>query len=74
MTKEESNLKRLEKSNLVANFVKKCNGEWDHEEWLTFCDSIKAKGYFPIDLDQVGLLLEKQKSECFSKQPCLCSK
>lgn len=71
--KEENNLKKLARTNLATNFVKKCKGEWNHDEWLKFCDSIKKKGYSPIDLDQVGLLLENKRAEYCAKQTCACS-
>ncbi len=45
------------------DFVKLHEGEWNHQDWLVFCASLEEKGYTPIDLDQVGLLLEKAKSE-----------
>ncbi len=59
----EMNLTRLAKTSLPMNFVKAHNGEWNHQDWLEFCASLEAKGYTPIDLDQVGLLLEKAKDE-----------
>ena len=65
---EDNNLKRLEKTEIVSDFVLRNNGEWDHSAWLSFCESIRDKGYCPIDLDQVGLLLEKKKSEFWSSR------
>ncbi|OGV55624.1 MAG: hypothetical protein A2X49_02650 [Lentisphaerae bacterium GWF2_52_8] len=62
MPTKEDNLKKLAKSPVVRNFVKKKNGSWGHEEWLAFFDSVKEK-YSPIDPDQVGLLLEKEKAK-----------
>ncbi len=59
----EMNLNRLVRTSLPANFVKKHNGEWNHQAWLEFCAFLEEKGYTPIDLDQVGLLLEKKKAE-----------
>ena len=63
LSKPESNLKKLTKSPIPMNFVKKHNATWNHQDWLVFCASLEEKGYTPIDLDQVGLLLEKAKSE-----------
>jgi len=57
------NLNRLARTSLPSNFVKKHNGEWNHQAWLEFCAFLEEKGYTPIDLDQVGLLLEKKKAE-----------
>ena len=59
----EVNLTRLAKTSLPMDFVKLHGGEWNHQDWLVFCASLEEKGYTPIDLDQVGLLLEKAKSE-----------
>ena len=58
----EVNLQRLAKTDLPMEFVKAHNGEWNHQDWLMFCAMLEVKGYTPIDLDQVGLLLEKNKT------------
>ena len=62
MSVQTANLKRLARTCIPMNFVKKQKGVWNHEEWLLFCDMLKEKGYTPIDLDQVGLLLEEKKT------------
>lgn len=59
----EMNLTRLAKTSLPMNFVIQHKGEWNHQDWLEFCAFLEDKGYTPIDLDQVGLLLEKSKAE-----------
>lgn len=64
----EMNLKRLEKTSLPKDFVKNHNGEWNHRDWLEFCAFLEEKGYTPIDLDQVGLLLEKAKADFLNGQ------
>ena len=64
----EVNLKKLAKSCIPMNFVKKNNGEWDHSAWVDFCSSLEAKGYTPIDFDQVGLILEKKKADFLAKK------
>jgi hypothetical protein len=69
MGKKEDNLKKLAKSTVPMSFVKKNKGEWDHEKWLAFCEEIKSKGYDPIDLDQVGLILEQKKVEFLAPKP-----
>ena len=68
MSQEENNLKKLAKTPLLANFVKKNKGTWDHEAWLGLLTAIGAKGYYPIDEDQVGLLLEEKKAEYLAKK------
>jgi len=59
----EMNMNRLSRTSLPMNFVKAHNGEWNHQAWLEFCAFLEEKGYTPIDLDQVGLLLESKKAE-----------
>lgn len=63
----EENIKRFAKTALAMNFVKAHNGAWNHEDWLAFISDVKAKGYFPIDWDRVGLILEDKKKAFFAK-------
>ncbi|MBR2364041.1 MAG: hypothetical protein IKA79_02455 [Lentisphaeria bacterium] len=63
MSQEELNLKRLSKSSIPMNFVKKNEGQWDHAKWLAFLEYLKSRNYFPIDTDQVGLILESKKAK-----------
>ena len=60
---EETNLRKLSRSPIPMNFVKKQNGSWNHKDWLEFLDYLKSKNYFPIDTDRVGLLLEEKKAQ-----------
>ena len=60
---KEENLKKLAKSGKIGNFVTKNKGCWDHQAWLMFCGEIVEAGYEPIDFDQVGLMLEKEKAD-----------
>jgi len=64
----EFNLKRLAKTTLPIEFVRTHKGEWDHQAWLEFCASLEEEGYTPIDLDQVGLLLEQKKVEYWAER------
>ena len=63
----EENIKRFAKTPLAMNFVKAHNGAWNHEDWLNFIREVKEKGYYPIDFDRVGLILEDKKKVFFSK-------
>ena len=63
----EENIKRFAKTALAMNFVKAHNGAWNHEDWLSFINDVKAKGYYPIDWDRVGLILEDKKKAFFAK-------
>jgi Fe-S cluster assembly iron-binding protein IscA len=60
---ESENLKKISRSRILSNFIKKNQGCYDHSNWLELCDEIKSKGYEPIDFDQVGLLLEEKKAQ-----------
>jgi len=57
----EENIKRFAKTPLAMNFVKAHNGAWNHTDWLNFLRELEVKGYFPIDTDRVGLILEDKK-------------
>ena len=63
----EENIKRFAKTALAMNFVKAHNGSWNHADWLNFLRDLEEKGYFPIDTDRVGLILEDKKKAFFAK-------
>ena len=63
----EENIKRFAKTPLATNFVKAHNGAWNHADWLNFLRDLEEKGYFPIDTDRVGLILEDKKKAFFAK-------
>ena len=63
----EENIKRFAKTPLAMNFVKAHNGAWNHADWLNFLREVEEKGYFPIDTDRVGLILEEKKKAFFAK-------
>ena len=63
----EENIKRFVKTSLAMNFVKAHNGSWNHADWLNFLRELEEKGYFPIDTDRVGLVLEDKKKALFAK-------
>lgn len=60
-TKKELNLKKLIKTPILMNFVKKHEGNWNHSDWEELLAQLKKKGYTPIDTDQIGLKLEEKK-------------
>ena len=60
-TKRELNSKKLVKTPILMNFVKKHNGNWNHSDWENLLNELKKKGYSPIDTDQIGLKLEEKK-------------
>ena len=57
------NFNRLRKTSIPYEFVKKHNGTWNHNDWLDFCSQISDAGYYPINLNRVGSLLESLKKE-----------
>ena len=63
LTPEETNLRKLSRSCIPMNFVKKKGGTWNHQDWLDFLEYLRGRKYFPIDTDQVGLLLEEKKAQ-----------
>ena len=63
LSKEEANLKKLKRSPIAMNFVKRHKGAGNHQDWLGFLDFLKEKGYDPINADNVGLLLEEKKAQ-----------
>ena len=67
-TKKETNLKKMAKTSLLMNFVKKNDGKWNHDQWLELLANLDKKGYKPIDPDQVGLLLEEKKEAFMAKK------
>ncbi len=67
MDAKEKNLKKLSRTNILMNFVKKNEGSWDHQAWLEFCDYLEEKKYTPIDFDAVGALLETKKEKYLAK-------
>lgn len=63
LSPEEANIRKLSRSPIPMNFVKKHNGQWNHQDWLDFLADIKARGYDPINTDYVGLILEEKKAQ-----------
>lgn len=63
MSTPEENLKKLCRTSILLNFVKKTNANWNHQDWEELCSKITEK-YAPIDFDEVGAALE-QKREAF---------
>lgn len=58
---KEVNLKKLAKSSILMTFIKKNNAIWGHKDWGELLTNLKSRGYSPIDIDQVGLLLESKR-------------
>ena len=67
MDAKEKNLKKLSRTNIPMNFVKKNAGSWNHEQWEEFCAALETKNYTPIDFAEVGALLETKKAAYLEK-------
>lgn len=63
----QENYAKLKRTAILMNFVKKHDGKWGHGDWQVLCDNLTAKGYSPIDFDQVGLLLEEKREKYLAK-------
>jgi hypothetical protein len=57
-----SEAERLIQSGLIQSFVKQRGGQWNHQEWLGFLASVRSAGYHILSDDEIGLLLEQEKS------------
>jgi hypothetical protein len=68
MSDKEKNLKKLSRTPILMNFVKKNDACWDHDQWVELCATLEAKGYKPIDFNEVGTLLEKKKETYLAKK------
>jgi len=66
MGKEKNNLKKLARTAILLNFIKKNNAKWTHKAWVELCEKITVK-YAPIDFDQVGLMLEEKRRKFLKK-------
>ena len=44
---EEKILKKLARTNILMNFVKKNDGNWDHQAWLNLCANLEKKELYP---------------------------
>ena len=61
MNKKSENLKKLSRTNIIVDFIKKNNGFWNHQSWVDFCKFLEKSGYYPIDFNKVGALIEDKK-------------
>ena len=64
----EKNFKKLTRTPILMNFIKKHNGAWNHSDWEELLSQLKKKGYFPLDAGQVGLKLEEKKKTYLAKK------
>ena len=60
---EKESLKKLTKTPIIMNFIKKKDGCWNHNDWLEFLSEVRRKGFNTVDPDQIGMLLEEKKAQ-----------
>ena len=46
---------------MLRNFVKDHPQGWGHEEWLGLLADISARGLTPVDGDEIGRMVEKER-------------
>lgn len=68
MSKKSDNMKRLFRTPILMNFVKKHDGNWNHDQWNELLAELKERGYAPFDADEVGLKLEEKKAAYLAKK------
>ena len=66
--KSSNNMKRLFRTPILMNFVKKNDASWNHDQWTELLAELKERGYAPFDADQVGEKLEEKKVAYLAKK------
>lgn len=61
------NLARWVQSGWPRVWVQRQAGEWTHDEWLVFFGDLKGSEYWPVDPDEVGLVLEQLKRKLYPR-------
>lgn len=57
----EENLQRLSRTNILQDFVKANNNNWNQRKLIALYEKIENSGHYPINFDKVRLLLNKIK-------------
>jgi HEAT repeat protein len=60
---EEDNLVRWRRSNESLYWVKSHRGNWNHDDWLQFLESLKSSEFWPMRPEGVRVVLEELKKE-----------
>jgi hypothetical protein len=63
LSDSDLNLKRYSKSGKAGVWVRANSGGWNHTDWLQLLEGIRQKGYWPIDEQGLGELLERLKQQ-----------
>jgi hypothetical protein len=60
---EAENLKRWRESGHAQAWVEKCQGRWNHSDWLALLEELSRSPFWPMEADAVGLVLEAEKRQ-----------
>ena len=54
--------RKLKASGMLADFVRRKNGAWNHADWMDFLRSVRMAGHSALPDHEVGRLLEEEKA------------
>lgn len=57
------NLRRWQEAGAARRWVEECQGRWNHDDWLVLLRDLRESDFWPLDLDQVGAVLERLRAE-----------
>jgi hypothetical protein len=57
------NLKRWRTSGQARAWIEARHGQWNHTDWLALLEELKRSPFWPMEGDEVGLVLETLKKE-----------
>ena len=57
----DSESTQLRDSGIPAEFVRRKNGTWNHQDWLEFLAQVRRAGYTTLSDPEVGRVLEEEK-------------
>jgi hypothetical protein len=55
------NLRRWQESGQARAWVEAHHGLWGHDDWLALLDELKRSPFWPMQPEEIGLVLEDQK-------------
>jgi hypothetical protein len=60
---QAENLRRWRESGQPRVWVEARQGQWNHDAWLALLDDLKKSSFWPMNPDEVGLVLEETRRE-----------
>jgi hypothetical protein len=64
----QDNLVRWSKSGQPQRWVEERNGQWDHQDWYSLLEGLQRSELWPMDPQDVGMVLEELKAEFSGKR------